>query len=324
VGLIGYACSYIPVEILSAAGVKPYRLLHGEIKLAQDGEKLVRVDACPLVKSNISYFLEHRDEFRCLVGATGCDMARRMFDVLGDQIDIPILVMNNPRTDKFTIFNDEVDWLIRELENIFQVKITPEAIGREIEKWEAARRHYRVLDEKRSARPSLISTTDLHKAVINYHKGDIDFPPFVPEKASENHRVYFLGSALPYEANPFLALFEERLRIVGDFNCGVSRFLNVKPEEPTLTGLKQAYYGQPPCIVKRPNRPFYEYIGRRLKELQCKGIIAWTLDYCDSFEFELKRIESRFDLPVLRIRSDLSRSNLGQLKTRIEAFAEML
>jgi benzoyl-CoA reductase/2-hydroxyglutaryl-CoA dehydratase subunit BcrC/BadD/HgdB len=324
VGLIGYACSYIPVEILSATGAKPYRLLHGDMKLAQDGERLVRVDACPLVKSNISYFLEHRDEFRCLVGASGCDMARRMFDVLSDQIDIPILVMNNPRTDKFTIFNEEVDWLIRELENIFQIKITPEAIGREIEKWEAARRHYRVLDEKRAARPSLITTTDFHKAVINYHKGDIDFPPFVPEKTSENHRVYLLGSALPYEANPVLAQFEERLRIVGDFNCGISRFLNVKPEEPTLSGLKKAYCGQPPCIVKRPNRLFYEYVGRRLKELQCKGIIAWTLDYCDSFEFELKRIESRFDLPVLRIRSDLSRSNLGQLKTRIEAFAEML
>jgi len=322
--LIGYSCAYVPVEILSATGLKPYRLLHGEIKLAQDGEKYARVDACPLVKSNLSYVLEHREEFRCLVGSSGCDMARRMFDILGKTVDIPILVIDNPRTDRFPIYSDEIDWLHRELENIFSVKITPDIMQREIQKWEALRRHFRTLDEKRRARPSLISTTDFHRAVINYHKGDIEFPPFLPEKVSDKPRVYLAGSALPYEANPVLSLFEERLRIVGDFNCGLSRFLNVNCAEPTLTGLKKAYYNQPPCILKRPNRPFYEHVSRQLRELECAGIIAWTLDYCDNYEFELKRFEDRFGLPVLRIRSNLSFQNPAQLKTRIEAFAEML
>jgi benzoyl-CoA reductase/2-hydroxyglutaryl-CoA dehydratase subunit BcrC/BadD/HgdB len=322
--LIGYECSYIPVEILSATGLKPYRLLHGESRLTQAGEKYVRVDACPLVKSAIAYVLEHRDDFRCLVGGSGCDMARRLFEILGQNVDLPVLVIDNPRTDRYQIYSDEIDWLIKELGNVMGSKIAPEAIPREALRWEAARRHYRTLDAKRRARPSLIATTDLHKAAINYHKGDIEFPVFVPEKPSDKPRVYFLGSPLPYEAAGALSLFEERLRIVGDFNCGLTRFLNVNCEEPTLDGLKQAYYRQPPCIMKRPNRAFYEHVTRQIRELECSGAIAWTLDYCDSYEFELKRIEGRIGVPMLRIRSDLSFQNLAQLKTRIEAFAEML
>jgi len=324
VELIGYSCAYVPVEILAATGLKPHRLLHGEIKMAQDGEKYARVDACPLVKSTLSYVVEHREEFRCLVGGSGCDMARRMFDILGKIVDIPTLVIDNPRTDRFSIYSDEIDWLQKELGNITGNKITADAIQKEILRWEALRRHFRTLDEKRRAQPSLISTADFHKAVVNYHKGEIDFPPFIPEKSSDKPRVYFLGSALPYEANPALMLFEERLRIVGDNNCGLSRFLNINCAETTLDGLKKAYYDQPPCIMKRPNRPFYEHVTRQIRELECRGVIAWTLDYCDNYEFELKRLENRIDLPVLRIRSDLSFQNLAQLKTRIEAFAEML
>lgn len=322
--LIGYTCAYIPVELLAATGLKPYRLLHGEIKMAQAGEKHCRVDACPLVKSTLSYVTEHRGEFRCLVGSSGCDMARRMFDILSKTADIPTLVIDNPRTDRFAIYSDEIDWLQKELGNVTGSKITGDAIQREIQRWEAARRHYRSLDEKRRARPSLLATAEFHKAIVNYHKGEIDFPPFVSEKPSDKPRVYLLGSALPYEANPVLALFEERLRIVGDFNCGLSRFLNVNCAEPTIAGLKNAYYQQPPCIMKRPNRLFYEYVTRQIRERKCSGVIAWTLDYCDNYEFELKRLENRIGLPVLRIRSDLSFHNLAQLKTRIEAFAEML
>ena len=114
------------------------------------------------------------------------------------------------------------------------------------------------------------------------------------------------------------------MRIVGDFNCGLSRFLNINITENNLSGIKSAYYNQPPCIFKRPNDKFYSFIEKQLNEFKCKGIVAWTLDYCDNYEFELKKIEGFFNLPVLRIRSDFSFQNLSQLRTRIKAFAEML
>ena len=47
-------------------------------------------------------------------------------------------------------------------------------------------------------------------------------------------------------------------------------------------------------------------------------------DYCDAYEFELKKMENTFDLPLLRIRNDYSSQKTGQLKTRIAAFGEIL
>ena len=322
--MIGYTCSYIPVELLAATGLKPYRLLHGDIGLSKDGERLLRIDACPLVKSNIAYIIKNQDKFTALVGSTGCDMARRMFDIVDELTDIPVYVLNNPRTDNPKIFNDEIDWLVKELEHLSNRKLNDDLLRLEIERWENVREQYRTLNKKRAANPSLISTSDFHKAAINYYKGDVDAQINITEKHSVNPRVYLIGSAITYEANQILELLEQELRIVGDFNCGISRFLNIEIKDKNLNGIKHAYYNQPPCIFKRPNHKFYEWTSSQLKKYACDGIIAWTLDYCDSYEFELKRMESRFGFPILRIRSDFSFQNLSQIKTRISAFREML
>ena len=322
--LIGYTCSYIPVELLSATGLRPYCLLHGDIKLSKAGERLVRVDVCPLVKSNLSYIMNNQDTFAVVVGSTGCDMARRMFDIIDRMTNITVYLLNNPRTDNPQIFDDEIDWLVKQLEHLTNKKFGNDVLSREIEKWENVREQFRMLDKKREANPSLVSTTDFHREAIHYYKGTVDRKINIKENNSKKPRVYLIGSAITYEANEMLQLLEDELRIVGDFNCGISRFLNIKIKEKSLAGIKDAYYNQPPCIFKRPNQKFYEWISSQLKELSCSGIIAWTLDYCDSYEFELKRMEKKFGLPILRIRSDFSFQNLSQIKTRISAFKEML
>lgn len=323
-GLIGYTCSYIPVEILAATGLKPYRLLHGDITLSQEGEKYSRIDACPLVRANLTYIINNQKEFAAVVGSTGCDMARRMFDIINETSNIRLYVLNNPRTNRPDIFSDEIDWLVKELEHLSNKKLNNDVLHIEIEKWQNSRINFRALDKRRAANPSLISTSDFHNVVINYHKGMIDNKTHIADNPSEGPRVYLIGSAITYESQQILNLLEQNLRIVGDFNCGISRFLNVEVKEKTLTGIKNAYYNQAPCIFKRPNKQLYDYVQSQLKTRECDGIIAWTLDYCDSYEFELQRMEKIFDLPLLRIRSDFSLQNISQLKTRIDAFAEML
>lgn len=322
--LIGYACSYIPVELLSATGLRPYRLLHGEINLSNRGEKVVRIDACPMIKSNLVYVLENQERFAALVGSTGCDMSRRMFDVLSERTNIPVYVVNNPRTDKPEIYSDEINWLVKQLERFSKRKFTDEIIRNEIRKWERIRESLRTIDEERAAYPSLVSTTDFHNAMVCYHKGSRENEVTIRENQSEKPRVYILGSAITYEANHILQMIESNLRIVGDFNCGLSRPLHIKIEEQSIDGIKKAYYNQPPCLYKRPHQKYYEFLQSEITKLRCIGIIAWTLDYCDVHEFELQRIEKAFNLPVLRIRSDFSYQSNSQLRTRIEAFAEML
>ncbi len=322
--VIGYSCSYIPVEILSATGLRPYRLLHGEIDLSKRGEKVVRIDACPMVKSNLAYVLENQEKFAALVGSTGCDMSRRMFDVLSEHTNIPVYVINNPRTDKPAIYSDEIIWLVKQLEHFSNKRFTDEIIKKEISTWETMRDESRTIDEKRAAHPSLLSTTDFHKIMVAYYQGSVEKEIIHFSRSPEKPRVYMLGSAITYEAGHILQMIEANLRIVGDFNCGLSRALHLKIEGQSIDAITKAYYNQPPCAYKRPHQKYYDFLQAEISRLDCIGIIAWTLDYCDVHEFELQRIEKVFNLPVLRIRSDFSYQGNSQLKTRIEAFGEML
>jgi len=322
-GLIGYTCPYIPVEILSATGFRPYCLLHGDYDLMQHGTQYARVDACPLVRANIAYIIENKSKFAALVGTTGCDMSRRMFDILGEHTRIPCYLMHQPRTYNQKIHNDEIDWLIDSLSHLSKRNIM-DALTHEIDKWEAARNVFRKYDRARYGEPSTVSSSDFQKVATHYYKGELDAISEISENLSNKPRVYLVGSEVSYESREFLELLEVDLRIVGDFVCGISTFLNISIAERTLSGIKNAYHNQPPCIYRRPNKAFYEHTVKQIAERKSIGVIAFTLDYCDAYEFELKKMEATFGLPLLRIRSDYSFQKISQLKTRIAAFGEML
>lgn len=322
-GLIGYTCPYIPVEIIAATGQRPYCLLHGNYDLMQQGTLYARIDACPLVRANIAYILNNQKKFVALIGTTGCDMSHRMFDILSEHTDIPLFILHMPRTDNKEIFYDEIDWLINQLEDLTGKKIT-DRLGQEIEKWEIIRNQYRKFDRKRSAVPSIISSSDFHAVAKHYYQGQIKGPLTITENPSSQPRVYLIGSEISYESNDFLELLETQFRIVGDFTCGISQFINVSITEPNLNGIKQTYYNQTPCPYRRPNTAFYQHIADQVKNRKCHGVVGFTLDYCDAYEFEMKHLEKTLEIPILRIRNDYSFQKISQLKTRIAAFGELL
>lgn len=329
-GLIGYSCSYIPPELLALTGQRPYRLLHGNIALASAGEQFLRVDACPLVKAGVAYVAAQRREFALIIGSTGCDMNRRMCEVIAQTAGVPTYIFNNPRTRNRDIFDEEIDLLIAALERFSGRQFGPEALRVEIQRWEGARSILRAANAARGAPVATLSTADLMRMVHLFHQGELDRIDSAGATSGDasllrtRPRVYLTGSPFTYEMIGLIELLERSLHICGDDNCGLTRMLTVQLTAPTLAGLKKAYYDQPPCIMMRPNQGFYEHVRNEIKRRACRGVVAWTLDYCDNFEFELAEMERSLGVPLLRLRSDLSTQNLGPLRTRIEAFAEML
>jgi len=320
---LGYTCPYIPVEILASTGLQPYCLLHGDYDLMQYGTAYARIDACPLVRANIAHILTEADKYAALIGSTGCDMSRRLFDIIAEETDIPAFVINMPRTDNFQIFSDEIEWLIQKLEKTFNVSIADRIIA-QIDIWQSIRDGVRELDNKRYSLPSVLPTSTFHEIVCSYYQ-NTPIPAMVrSNEPSTKPRVYMVGSEISYESGDFLRLIEHDLSIVGDTICGLSQFLNVWIKDRSIEGIKQAYYQQPPCIYRRPNHKFYDHILAQLKKRSCDGVIGFTLDYCDAYEFELKKMEQVLGLPVLRIRTDYAGEKVSQLRTRIAAFREML
>lgn len=76
--------------------------------------------------------------------------------------------------------------------------------------------------------------------------------------------------------------------------------------------------GQMPCMRMMDNT------GRRLltKTPGLSGVVYHTLQFCDFYGFEYAKLRDSLNLPMVKIESDGTSQSEGQLRTRLDAFAE--
>ena len=68
-------------------------------------------------------------------------------------------------------------------------------------------------------------------------------------------------------------------------------------------------------------------IGRYARSYGVDGAILYVYRYCDPFGFEVparKAFYESIDVPLLHLESGYSAGAIGQMKTRIQAFLEMI
>ena len=63
------------------------------------------------------------------------------------------------------------------------------------------------------------------------------------------------------------------------------------------------------------------------KDLKVKGVIHYGLSFCQPYAMEAFKVEKALKeagIPMLSIETDYSMEDVEQLKTRVEAFVEMV
>ena len=81
------------------------------------------------------------------------------------------------------------------------------------------------------------------------------------------------------------------------------------------------------CSVMTPNRKRMEMIPELLQEFRIDGVIEVVLQACHTYNIEtktIKRLVNNAGISYMALETDYSQSDLGQVKTRISAFIEML
>ncbi|MFO7952993.1 MAG: 2-hydroxyacyl-CoA dehydratase family protein [Bacillota bacterium] len=120
-------------------------------------------------------------------------------------------------------------------------------------------------------------------------------------------------------------------------NCAGMRYLQ-KPMPEIAPGKEQSrteimekiarsYLEKPPCprVFNRNARE--KYCRDLLEELQVDAVIYHDLMFCDMGHYDylmLQDLLKEKDIPHLKVKSELGEEDLGQLKTRVEAFLEIL
>ncbi|MBN1841268.1 MAG: 2-hydroxyacyl-CoA dehydratase [Deltaproteobacteria bacterium] len=81
------------------------------------------------------------------------------------------------------------------------------------------------------------------------------------------------------------------------------------------------------CAIFTPNPDRLDHILEMFEQYQADGVIHYCLQFCQPYLMESMPVEKALEaknIPTLRIETDYSLEDVGQLKTRVEAFIEMV
>lgn len=146
-------------------------------------------------------------------------------------------------------------------------------------------------------------------------------------------RVMLAGSPSPMgNAKVHHIVESSGLRIVVDESCtGLRYFRDLVDETPTnLDGMMNAIadrYFSIDCSCFSPNKERIENINKLIKEYNIQGVVHNVLQYCHTYNIEAAVIDKslkQIGIPSIKIETDYSQEDIGQIKTRIEAFAEII
>ncbi len=120
--------------------------------------------------------------------------------------------------------------------------------------------------------------------------------------------------------------------VTQDDTCFATRhyWQDVKLTDDPLDSLSTLYLDEIQCprtFREEGAKERFSYLLDCATEFRVNGVIAYSLRYCDSHAYDLPDVRDTFEgaeLPVLHFLDDYSMTTMARLRTRIEAFIEMI
>lgn len=353
--IIGYVCSFVPLEIIHASGSIPFRIRGDINEPVTKADSILEPIVCPYYRSCFDISLKGRYDFLSgMVIPHACDSMVRSYSVWSYSLSYPYFHFVNVPTiceeSSFEFFSSELKTFIKSLENFFKIKITEEDLNKAIKIFNENRARVRSLYELRKSSPPEISGTETIMALIvgsslpveesNKLFDDLLSAIKKREKTSipKGPRILIDGPCLD---NIELIKLVEDLggNVVADTICNGTRdyFPMTDQEGDPIDALARRYLDKLNCPkTYRANKAgtfegdianrFWD-IGKYAKEFNVDGAILYIYKYCDPFGFEVparKAYYNSINVPLLHIEDIYSSGTIGQLRTRVQAFLEMI
>jgi len=343
--VIGYLCTWVPEEMVYAAGALPVRVL-GEHRPQDVVEPHIYGMWCPYSRDCLAQGLLGRyDYLDGIVYAQGCYHIRQTFDSWKRHVPTPFshyfyMPTNLCRRGAEDLVVRELHAFQRALEEFTGRRITEDDLYRAAELLDTNRRLMHLVYETRKAEVPPLSGSE---AMFMVYAGQ------VMDKAEHNRLLEELLSGLkerPGRRRPLVRLMVvgselddpglyrliEELggEVVIDDNCiGTRYFWSRTPQDSDIyAAIARRYLSKPPCPVYdyEPERRRLPFIGKLAREYRVQGAILVQMKFCDPHEYDMPAIERMFremGVPTLKLEVDITIPT-GQFRTRIEALFETI
>ena len=350
--LVGFLCSYTPLEIIDAAGAAAVGLCGTSDETVQVAEEMLPANLCPLIKSTYGFAFSQKCPFTyfsdLIVGETTCDGKKKMYELLGDLKDVHVLHLpqGNTRPHESESWYQEVRLFKEELERRFDIEITDDDLRAAVRRRNRLRRALTKLYEVQVAVPAPMNGVELMSTLMagtfSFDVGE--FTEKVEALATKYAAAAAAGQGVSPDAKrimltgcPSGGLINKVGRVVeengGSIVClddcsgeRTNRMLVDEDAEDILRAISDRYLAIN-CSVMTPNPGRLENTLAMARKYQVDGVIDCILQACHTFNIETAHMQQAIEqagIPYMKLETDYSAGDTGQLETRLAAFIEML
>jgi benzoyl-CoA reductase/2-hydroxyglutaryl-CoA dehydratase subunit BcrC/BadD/HgdB len=359
--VIGYFCMFAPQELILAADAIPVRVNSGWYDTAKLGDRIVPVEVCPIIRSTIgakmiglSPYLELSD---ALISVLTCDGMTKLSEIISDYK--PVWAMPLPRVkdsaQSMHFWSEEINTVKGQIEELTGTKITGKKLRSAIELVQKATKVFRRLQELRKGPPvimgrdaMLVNQTFMWDDIKRWTEKTEALCDELEKRARQKiwacppdtPRVMVTGTPMIWPDNWKLPTLVEEATpqgvLVADELCSSERILYdpVGIDEWTMDDMLKAIAERYlmastcPCFTSKDgNEDRINWLLNKVKEWKINGVIYYVVRGCMLYAMEytrIKRVLDRMNVPVYYLDTEYTREDVGQMKTRVEAFLEML
>ena len=341
--VMGYFCTYVPEEILYAADILPVRIL-GSHEPQDVTEPHIFAMFCPFCRDCLAQGLKGRyDYLDGIMIAQSCLHIRQAFTSW--DIHIPTdysyylphpMHVQSPHAIPY--LREELVQFKASVEKWIGRPITDEDLKRGIELMNTNRRLMQeVYGLRKGANPPLTGLEAMFMVVSSqttnkeeHNEALESLLQKLPSRkmGDSGERLMIVGSE--DDDTEFIAMVEDLgATFVTDDHCTGSRYFQeeVNLTSNPLTAIAERYVKRVPCPSKDwPERTRLDHIVRMAKDYDVQGAILIQQKFCDPHELDIPIIKETLEkngLTTLFLELDVT-VPIGQFKTRVEAFLEII
>jgi len=343
---VAFFCSYTPEEILHAAGLVPVRLM-GAVRSITHADAHLQAYCCSLARTDLDMALAGELDF--LEGAVfvqTCDTMQRLSDIWRRNTGYPfhadlVLPVRMGEEISLPFLQEEVRRFRRSVEGHLGGAIEDDALRQSIRVYNHGRSLVEKLYALRAERHGLIDGLSAMACVVaGFWMKKEDHNRLLQElleslegtAPKDDRRVPLVVSGSVCTTPDLLELLLELgANVVEDDLCCGHRYYEglvdegVAPEEALARRMWSRVNcpAKHQCLEDRASR-----LMERVEESGAKGVLFYLQSFCEPHLFDIpylrKRLLEEREIPSLVLESELQSFSRGQLRTRLQAFLEII
>lgn len=343
--VVGWLPIYVPEEIIHAAGALPVSLWGGKTEIARADSHLQSF-ACSVVRAVLEYGL--KGSYKMIDGfifPSTCDHLQNTADIwtvlFPDRPKFDLVYPANRQSKAAVVYLEQLFVSLKQwLEELTGETITEEKLRESIRVYNCYRALLAELYSLRSRNPESLSGAEMGqiiKASLFLEKADFNkrlaelLPWLEKRRVKLPPEVRLVATGIMAEPLEILTILDDLGgAIVADDLALGARILRAPVNEtlPPLTALADRHLRLGPCsTLYDSHKGRGAHLQQLVAEHAADGVLFLSMKFCEAEEFDYPVIKAELDaagIPLLLLEVEQQMTALGQVRTRLQAFLEVL